>query len=153
MEEIKSVKDARDVLMSKLLNKAGEGVVEDFIRDLKEASVFKDPKYYSRLKKELQGIATKSDFTEDDDLIKGTIKGNRLLKNFDYASEGLFMFAYKDGLKRLNKPFPMIDAFSQVFDNGYGKTNLGAIKNRLPLYPSVNTIYEVITDENIGEEE
>lgn len=70
MEKIKYVKDARDVLMSKLLNKAGEGVVEDFIRDLKEASVFKDPKYYSRLKKELQGIATKSDFTEDDDLIK-----------------------------------------------------------------------------------
>ena len=70
MGKIKYVKDARDVLMSKLLNKAGEGVVEDFIRDLKEASVFKDPKYYSRLKKELQGIATKSDFTEDDDLIK-----------------------------------------------------------------------------------
>lgn len=70
MEEIKSVKDARDVLMSKLLNNAGEGVVEDFIRELKEASAFKDPKYYSRLKKELQGIATKSNFTEDDDLIK-----------------------------------------------------------------------------------
>lgn len=70
MEEIKSMKDARDVLISKLLNKAGEGFVEDYIRELKEASVFKDPKCYSRLKKEFQGIATKSNFTEDDDLIK-----------------------------------------------------------------------------------
>lgn len=52
------------------MNKAGGGVVEDYIRELKEASVFKDKKYYSRLKKELQGVATKSDFTEDDDLIK-----------------------------------------------------------------------------------
>ena len=70
MEEIKSMKDARDVLISKLLNKAGEGYMEDYIRELKEASVFKDPKCYSRLKKEFQGIATKSNFTEDDDLIK-----------------------------------------------------------------------------------
>jgi hypothetical protein len=90
---------------------------------------------------------------EDDDLIKGSVKGNRLLKNFDYASEGLFMFAYKDGLKRLNKPFPMVDAFSQVFDNGYGNTNLGAIRSRLPLYNSVNTVYEAIAGEKIGEEE
>lgn len=70
MEEIKSVKDARDVLLAKFLNNAGEGVVEDYIRGLKEASVFPDKKYYSRLKKELQSIATKSNFTEDDDLIK-----------------------------------------------------------------------------------
>lgn len=70
MEEIKSVKDARDVLLAKFLNNAGEGVVENYIRGLKEASVFPDKKYYSRLKKELQSIATKSNFTEDDDLIK-----------------------------------------------------------------------------------
>jgi len=63
------------------------------------------------------------------------------------------MFAYKDGLKRMNKPFPLIDAFSQVFDNGYGKTNFNAIKSRLPVYNSANTIHELVTGDKIGEEE
>lgn len=47
----------------------------------------------------------------------------------------------------------MVDAFAQVFDNGYGNTNLGAIRSRLPLYNSVNTVYEAIAGEKIGEEE
>lgn len=70
MNEIKTVSDAVDVFMARLINQCDQTQIGGFLEELKEAGVFADRKYYSRLKKKLQEIANKADITVSDELIK-----------------------------------------------------------------------------------
>lgn len=70
MNEIKTVSDAVDVFMARLINQSDQTQIGGFLEELKEAGVFADRKYYSRLKKKLQEIANKADITVSDELIK-----------------------------------------------------------------------------------
>ena len=70
MSTIKTVADAKEVLFARLINQTGQEQISEYLRELKEAGVFEDRKYYTRLKNQIQEIATKSNFTISDELIK-----------------------------------------------------------------------------------
>lgn len=70
MSEIKTVGDAFEVAMARLINQAGHEEIETFLSKLRQAKVFDDPKYYTRLKKKFQDVAGKVRLTQTDDLIK-----------------------------------------------------------------------------------
>lgn len=55
-DNIKTPKDAKEVLFAMLLQKTGQNNIDDFISDLKAKNAFADPKYYSRLKSDLYKI-------------------------------------------------------------------------------------------------
>lgn len=55
-DNIKTPKDAKEVLFSILLQQNGQNNIDDFINDLKAKNAFSDPKYYSRLKSDLYKI-------------------------------------------------------------------------------------------------
>lgn len=69
MGEIENVTDAFEVLVARLINNGNQGEIIDFIDELKQAKVFKDPKNYSRLKAKIKSIANKVDLTETNELI------------------------------------------------------------------------------------
>lgn len=56
MNNIKTPKEAKDRLFAILLQDAGDHIVNEFIGELKGNVIFKDPKYYSRLKSDLNKI-------------------------------------------------------------------------------------------------
>lgn len=51
MSEIKTVSDAFDVLVARLINQSDQTQIATFMEELKEAKVFDDRKSYTRLKK------------------------------------------------------------------------------------------------------
>ena len=70
MDEIKTVSDAFDVFVARLITQSNQTQIAGFLEELKGAKVFDDRKCYSRLKKKIQEVATKADITVSDELIK-----------------------------------------------------------------------------------
>lgn len=70
MDEIKTVSDAFDVFVARLITQSNQTQIAGFLEELKDAKVFDDRKCYSRLKKKIQEVATKADITVSDELIK-----------------------------------------------------------------------------------
>ena len=70
MNEIKSVKDAKDVLFARLLSQSGKDVITDYLEELKQNNVFKDSKYYTRTKNALLEIGNNQKMAVSDEDIK-----------------------------------------------------------------------------------
>ena len=70
MNEIKTVTDAFNVLVARLLSQTDQSQIGGFLDELKEAGVFTDRKNYSRLKAKIQEVANKANITISDELIK-----------------------------------------------------------------------------------
>ena len=70
MSEIKTVTDAFNVLVARLIIQGGQTQVEGSLEELKEAKVFEDRKNYTRLKKKIQEVAGKAGITVSDEMIK-----------------------------------------------------------------------------------
>ena len=70
MSEIKTVSDAFDVLVARLINQSDQTQIAAFLEELKEAKVFEDRKSYTRLKKKIQEVAAKEGVTVSDELMK-----------------------------------------------------------------------------------
>lgn len=60
MSEIKTVSDAFDMLVARLINGSDQTQITAFVEELKEAKVFEDRKNYTRLKRKIQEVATKA---------------------------------------------------------------------------------------------
>lgn len=67
---INSVNDGYNYLVSLLLNQADQGFISGYIDRLKDAKVFADSKYYTRLKNKIHDVATKATKSTTNDLIK-----------------------------------------------------------------------------------
>lgn len=70
MSEIKKVSDAFEVFVARLISQTDPSQIDGFLNELKQAGVFADRKYYSRLKDKIQEVANKANITISDDLIK-----------------------------------------------------------------------------------
>lgn len=70
MSEIKTVSDAFDVLVARLINQSDQTQIAEFIEELKGERVFEDRKNYTRLKKKIQEVLTKAEISVSDELIK-----------------------------------------------------------------------------------
>lgn len=70
MNEIKTVSDAYDVLVARLINQSDQTLITAYLEELKEAKTFEDRKSYTRLKKKIQDVATKAEISVSDELIK-----------------------------------------------------------------------------------
>lgn len=70
MEDIKTVKDAFDVFVARLISQSSQTQVTGFLDELKDAQVFADRKNYTRLKNKIQEISTKANVTVTDELIR-----------------------------------------------------------------------------------
>ncbi|MBR1593203.1 MAG: hypothetical protein IJ659_00320 [Alloprevotella sp.] len=70
MSEIKTVSDAFNVFVARLISQTDQTQIGGFLDELKEASVLDDRKNYSRLKKKIQEVATKANITVSDELMK-----------------------------------------------------------------------------------
>lgn len=70
MSEIKTVSDAYSVFIARLISQTDQSQIVDFLEELKDAKVFKDKKYYTRLKKKIQEVATISNIKVCDELIR-----------------------------------------------------------------------------------
>ena len=70
MSEIKTVSDAFNVFVARLISQSDQSQSRGFLDELKEAGVFGDRKNYTRLKKKINEVATKADITISDELIK-----------------------------------------------------------------------------------
>ena len=70
MSEIKTVSDAFDVLVARLINQSDQTQIAAFLEELKEAKVFEDRINYARLRKKIQAVAAKAGVTVSDDLVK-----------------------------------------------------------------------------------
>ncbi len=70
MSEIKTVSDAFNVLVARLINGSDQMQITAFLEELKESRVFDDRKNYTRLKRKIQEVATKAGVTTSDELIK-----------------------------------------------------------------------------------
>lgn len=68
--KIKTVSDAFDMLVARLINQSGQDRITGFLEELREARVFNDRKNYTRLKKKIQEIAEKASTDVPDELIK-----------------------------------------------------------------------------------
>lgn len=66
---IKSVGDAVEVLMARLLIQSNGDVVSEYLEELKSQKVFDDRANYSRLKRKLESVASKSRITESNELM------------------------------------------------------------------------------------
>lgn len=69
MSEIKTVTDAFNVFVARLISQSDQNQIGGFLDELKEAGVFYDRKNYSRLKKKIQEVATKANITMSDELM------------------------------------------------------------------------------------
>jgi len=88
---------------------------------------------------------------DDEDDKYGILPNYRILKNIDFASEGLIMFMYKDALQRLHKPFVMTDNISNIFDIQQKRININRLMNTVPMGSSLNVGTEIVTGSNINE--
>lgn len=70
MSEIKTVSDAYNVFVARLISQTDQTQIGGFLDELKEAAVFEDRKNYSRLKKKIQEVATKANITMSDELMR-----------------------------------------------------------------------------------
>ncbi len=70
MSEIKTVKDAFNVFVARLISQTDQTQIGGFLDELKEAGVFDDRKNYSRLKNKIKEVATKANITVSDELIR-----------------------------------------------------------------------------------
>lgn len=70
MSEIKTVSDAYDVFVARLISQTDPTQIGGFLDELKEAGVFDDRKNYTRLKNKIQNVATKANITISDALIR-----------------------------------------------------------------------------------
>lgn len=70
MENIETVADAYDALFSRLVAQCGQTQVEGFLDELKAAKVFKDRKYYTRLRQRIQEAVSKGGATVPDELVR-----------------------------------------------------------------------------------
>ena len=72
MSEIKTVADAFDCFVGKLINQTGQSQeqINDFLEELKEADVFKDRVSYTRLKQKIERAAGKASLTTADELVE-----------------------------------------------------------------------------------
>lgn len=66
---IKTPKDAKEALLGMLLQDAGQDIIEEYLSDLKASNTFSDPKYYCRLRAELNKIM-QAPFEEKGDMIR-----------------------------------------------------------------------------------
>ena len=70
MSEIKTVTDAFNVFVARLMSESDQTQIGGFIDELKRAGVFGDRKNYARLRKKIQEVAAKANFSSSDELIK-----------------------------------------------------------------------------------
>ena len=70
MEEIKTVSDAYDVFVARLISQSTQNEIGGFLDELKEAGVFADRKNYYRLKKKIEEVSAKANITVSDELIR-----------------------------------------------------------------------------------
>ena len=70
MSGIKTVQDAYDTFVARLMAENGEGQITAFMDELKAANVFDDRKYYTRLKEKIQKVAGKAGSNVPDELSK-----------------------------------------------------------------------------------
>ncbi len=70
MNEIKTVSDAYDVFVARLISQSNQTEISSFVDELKEAKVFNDRKSYTRLKKKIIEVATKTGTAVPDELLK-----------------------------------------------------------------------------------
>ena len=70
MNEIKTVSDAYDVFVARLISQSNQTEISSFLDELKEAKVFNDRKSYTRLKKKIIEVATKTGTAVPDELLK-----------------------------------------------------------------------------------
>lgn len=70
MSKIKTVSDAFEVFVARLISQTDQTQIGSFLDELKEAGVFNDRKNYSRLKRKIQEVATKANITISDELIR-----------------------------------------------------------------------------------
>lgn len=70
MNEIKTVSDAFDVFVARLISQSDQAEIADFMEELKGAKVFDNRNNYTRLKKKIQNISNKTGITVPDELIK-----------------------------------------------------------------------------------
>ena len=70
MSEIKTVRDAFNVFVARLINQSDQTQIGDFLDELKDAGVFDDRKNYTRLKNKIQEVATNANITISDELMR-----------------------------------------------------------------------------------
>lgn len=72
MNEIKTVQDAFDCFVGKLITQVGQSQeqIDAFLQELRSADVFKDRVNYSRLKQKLEKAASKANLSMDDELVR-----------------------------------------------------------------------------------
>ena len=70
MNEIKTVSDAFNVFVARLINQSDPTQILEFLDELKKINAFEDRKYYSRLKAKIKEVASKEDITVSDELVK-----------------------------------------------------------------------------------
>lgn len=70
MSEIKTVSDAFSVFVARLISQTDNDQIRDFLDEIRDAGVFSDRKYYTRLKKKIQEVATRADISVSDELIR-----------------------------------------------------------------------------------
>ena len=70
MCEIKTVTDAFNVFVARLINQTDQTQIGGFLDELKGAGVFDDRKNYTRLKNKIQEVATKASITVSDELMR-----------------------------------------------------------------------------------
>ena len=70
MNEIKTVTDAFDVLVARLISQSDKTQIEAFLEEIKRADVFKNRVDYTRLKQKIERVLNKANFTTSDELLK-----------------------------------------------------------------------------------
>ena len=70
MSEIKTVSDAFDVLVARLISQSDKTQIQAFMEEIKRADVFKNRVDYTRLKQKIEKVLNKANFTISDELIK-----------------------------------------------------------------------------------
>jgi hypothetical protein len=70
MSEIKTVSDAFSVFVARLISQTDNDQIRDFLDEIRDAGVFSDRKYYTRLKRKIQEVATRADISVSDELIR-----------------------------------------------------------------------------------
>jgi len=70
MSEIKTVSDAFNVLVARLISQSDQTQIAAFLEELKNANVFDDRKCYTRLKNKIVDVANKASVTVSDEDIR-----------------------------------------------------------------------------------
>ena len=70
MSEIKTVTDAFNVFVARLISQTDQSQIGSFLDELKDAGVFGDRKNYTRLKNKIQEIASKANITISCELMR-----------------------------------------------------------------------------------